>query len=447
MQSASVPGVSISVTTADEMVYADGIGSRDYQSNRPATPETLYGIASCTKSFTAAAIMQLAEEDDLELSDSVIDHLPHNIWADQDDITIHDLLTHSSGIPGDGMAYLLIARQLGVGGEVVPLGDELDLVEFVDDFGGERAAPSGETFHYQNSGYMLLGEIIEHHTGRPFAEYVDMNILDPLGMDRSTFEASEIEADDNVLTPYLVEDGEPIPSSFPFDELVHAAGGLLSNPVELAAYLRMYLNDGVTGDPDTNGARVLEPSSIERMHRGYVEWDYGMSSSTNHYGYGWTTKQFRDRTVLSHIGDIVVSSAYLGLVPEEDLGIAITANRSPEYILQCVGEAVLAILFGDDPTEVVPFFSVRDTLDRLTGEYATYRGIVSGSLTREGTSLRFESDAPPALDVQLIPEPVGAGEYSFYIISEEGKRKPVAISEDGENVSITIGRWVLHKRR
>lgn len=434
------PGVSVAVL-AGEDVYLRGLGSRDLESNAPATPDTLYGIASCTKSFTATAILQLAERGDLDVSDPVSAHLPFDLWESADPpITIHDLLTHSSGIPGDGSAYLLLGRTLGHSSATTPLGSMDDLRRFAEASLADRIDDPGEAFHYNNTGYVLLGEVVAHRSGRPFDRYVREEILSPLGMDRSTFDADRAAADDDVLTPYLLTADGPERSPFPFSELTHAAGGMLSSVSELADYLRCQLDGGAV-----EGGRLLSPDSVERMRRPYLEWDYGTSGAPGQYGYGWAIREVMGERVYSHIGDKIVSSAYVGFVPDRDVGLAVLANVSPEYILQSVGEGVLSYVLGGDPVSDVPFWAVREKSSRLTGRYRSHSGVLSGTVTSEGSTLRFESDGGPALSFPLVPETTDAGEVRFYTFAEEGGRKDLRVDVEGADVDIYLGRWRLRK--
>lgn len=440
MEREGAPGVSIAVVDGDE-TYSTGLGSRNLQKNQPATPDTLYGIASCSKSFTATAILQLVENDDLDVQDPIDDHLTHDLWKTADPpITIHDLLTHSSGLPGDGSAFLLLTRELGLSNTTTPLGSMEDLYRFAEESLSERASDSGDSYFYHNTGYTLLGKVIENISGQSYPAYVQENILDPLDMTRSTFHEEDVAADGNALTGYLLTDDGPQPRDFPHDSLIYAAGGLLSPVSELTNYLRMQLNDG-----EYQSERILTPDSIRKMRQGYVEWDYALSGSDNKYGYGWTTKEFMGERVLSHIGDIVVSSAYVGFLPDHELGVAILSNASPEYILQSVGEGILSILLGGDPTTDVPFWSVREKLGQLTGHYESYRGVLSGTVTQNGTTLSFESDGAPAISFPIVPKTTDLGDFSFYTYAEEGYPKDLRVDVNGDDIDIYLGRWRLHK--
>ncbi len=175
-----VPGLSVAVVRDDELVFTDGFGSRDLTTNRPATADTLYGVASVTKSFVALAIMRLQEAGKLDVTDSVADHIPFELNG----ATIHDLLTHSSGLPSLGVSEMLISRRAGLEEIEIPMADRDDFHFHVRNATDKIAADPGERFFYSNGSYMLLDEIIEACSGRSFEAYATEEILEPLGMER-----------------------------------------------------------------------------------------------------------------------------------------------------------------------------------------------------------------------------------------------------------------------
>ncbi|HVP93019.1 MAG TPA: serine hydrolase domain-containing protein, partial [Acidobacteriota bacterium] len=188
MQQDHVPGLSLAIVEDDHVVYARGFGARRLKDNAPATPDTLYGVGSCTKSFTALAIMQLAEQGKLTVKDPVRKHLPEfKVGKEETPITIHNLLTHSSGIPDLGAADVEISRLMGLSEKWVPFSSFEDLLLHVNDAKEEVAAEPGNRFFYLNEGYELLGIIIERVSGMRYESYVREKILEPLNMNRSTF--------------------------------------------------------------------------------------------------------------------------------------------------------------------------------------------------------------------------------------------------------------------
>lgn len=429
-----IPGLSVAVVDADETTYADGFGSRDLAGNRPATAETLYGVGSVTKSFTALSVLQLAEGGLLSVDDPVTDHLDASVGDADDPVTLHHLLTHTSGYPSLGVSETLLARRLRHPDAGVPLGDHDDFYAHVADAADERTDPPGERFSYCNSGYALVGEVVEESTGKPFPEYVDGHVFDPVGMERATFDDREFARDDDHMTQYLVDDGEFVAASLPTRELGHATGGILAPVTELADYLRAHLSGGVV-----DGTRLVSEESLDRMHAGYAETPHGA------YGYGWFREEVCGRTLVGHSGSIGVSSAYVGFSPEDGVGVALAANSSPSYSLGVVGHGVFATLLGRNPHEAVPFFHRRKVHEELVGEYESYRGVLQARVIEDGNALRAEFDGPfgPA-DTPLFPVPDG-GDHEFYALTESGDRKPAEFRVDGDDTSLLFDRWRLHQ--
>ncbi len=429
---ADVPGASVAVVTPDETVYADGFGSRDLADNRPATADTVYGVGSVTKSFAALAVLRLRDRGVLALDDAVGDYAGVDLRNDGDPVTLHELLTHSSGLPSLGVSETLIARQAGIGEVGVPLGDRDDFHAHVSG-ADDEFAPRGDRFMYCNTGFTLLGEVVEAVTGTPFAEHVDAAILDPLGMDRSTFDADEFRDREDRMTPYFLDDG-PEPTDLPVRELSEAPGGLLAPVTDLARYVRFQLNGGTL-----DGREIVAADSLAEAHRGHVETDDG-----DRYGYGWFRTDALGGTV-GHSGSIGVSSAYVGFLDGGDLGVAVAANASPDHALSAVGHGVLAAVRGDDPRDEVPLFARRDRFDAVTGDYETYRGVREATVERDGEVLRLEfTDAFGGDGIALVPADPRATE--FFALSASGDRKSVAF-EVGENggVDCFYDRWRLHK--
>lgn len=439
----AVAGTSIAVVRDDDLVYAKGFGSRDLETNQPATSETRYGIASCTKSFTATAVVQLVEAGDLSFDDPIADYLPVELGTGETPVTVHDLLTHSSGVPADGMAYVLLERLAGISTRSQPLGDWDDFSQLVAEGQKDATDPPGVRYFYYNSGYTLLGQLVEDITGTPLRRYVREHVLDPLGMSRSSFDREGYETDDDAATPYLLEDdGSLTPTRLPVDALFDAPGGLLSSARDLATYLRYCLGEGRLDDVE-----LVSPDSFDRMTTGYVPVDWRRGDPGMQYGYGWTIDEFLDRTLVGHEGNLGVSSAYVGFLPSADTGVAVLANAglySFDYELDAVGRGALAILLGAEPRDT-GFFGTHEKLARLTGRYESRRGTLTVDVTRTGGHLRLESDGLPSVDGPLIPETTDPDDYRFYTLTAAGTEKSVEFIEDADGISLLYARWRLRK--
>ena len=189
--------------------YFKGFGTRDLENNRPVTDQTVFGLASVTKSFTALAIMQLAERGLLSPQDPVTKYLPEFGISqfDANAVTIEHLITHTAGIPP--LPTLGYSIRGNTERDLAPKSDEqekpfprIDTIEQLLDYiaKGEykMLGAAGSYLSYSNDTYGLLGEIIKSVSGQPYEEYVRQHILQPLGMSRSTFELDEIKAWDEI---------------------------------------------------------------------------------------------------------------------------------------------------------------------------------------------------------------------------------------------------------
>lgn len=445
VQDHQLPAISVAVVDRDGVLYSDGVGSRDRATNRPATPRTLYGIGSVTKSFAAVALLQLVENGMCDLSDPVSTYLPVEFGDADDPITLHHLLTHSSGLPSLGVSETLLARRLRVPDPGIAMGDHDDFYAFLRDAGDERTDPPGERFAYCNSGYTLVGEVIEELTGRPFDEYVTEHVFDPLSMGRATFDDMAFSRDEDHMTQYLQEEGELIAASLPTRDIGQPAGGILASVEELATYVRLHINGG-----SVDGARLLDESTIEQAHEGHVAVGDG-----HDYGYGWFRDDdfLGDRTLVGHSGSIAVSSAYAGFLPDEGIGVALAANTSPSFPMGVVGQAVLAEVLGEDGDRI-PFFARQRRHDLLTGEYSAYRGVMGATVREDGSSLRVQFEHSlnrsssvlfPAEEGVEVGDDDGQTTYRYRTLDSEGRPQPVEFRVDGDDVSLLIDRWHLHK--
>lgn len=433
-----VPGAAVAVVDGDETVYAEGFGARDLASNAPATASTLFGIGSATKSFTALSVCQLAEDGDLALDDPVTDHVDFLADAPGDPITVRELLTHTSGMPSDDSATALLVRRILGAGVEVPVSSRADFRRHVDG-AADRRVTDHERFQYYNSGYTVLGRIVEAVSGRPYAEYVRQSILDPLGMTRSTFDREAHADDEDAATAYRRDDDGLEPVAFPFDEHVHPAGGLVAPVTELATYLAMQANGGSHG-----GADLLDAARTAEMHDAHATRMERLDGTEQGYGYGWMTEPLLGDTLVGHGGSVAVSTAWIGFLEDAGLGVAVACNAAPESHPMHVGPALLAILRGEEPADHVPYYALREQREAVTGEYEGYREIIAATVEREAGGLRLRQKSPVGEEVlPLFPTSLDRDGREFYAVLSSGARLPVEFreTEDGMDVFVERSRF------
>ena len=428
-----VPGAGVAIVDGDEVAYLDGVGARDLEANEPATPDTLYGVASITKSVVGLCVLQLAESGDVTLDAPVTEYVEH--FRELNDApTVHDLLTHTSGMPSDGASVALAARMLGEGSETSPLSSESDRRRSVEQSLGERDE-SGDRFFYYNTGYTVLGELVEAVDGRDLAEYVDDEVLAPLEMDRSVLRADPTGFEDG-MTPYLMDEDGPERSTFPVKG-IGAAGGLLSTARDLATYLQFAMR----GDES-----VVPEEALARAQRGHTVRGEQLDGTEKRYGYGWMRRSFLGDELVGHSGTLSVTSAYLGFLEDRELGVAVAANTAPEVHPMHVGPALLAIVEGEDPENAVAFHALRAKAERAAGSYESFRGVATADVERSGAGVEVALDTALGGEA-LTARPVSTdpGDLAFEAVSAAGDRVPVEFEPTDDGLDLFVRRWRLHR--
>jgi len=338
MRSAHIPGVSLAVIDRGSLVHTAGFGFADIEANRPMKPGTLLNVASITKTITCTAVMQMCEWGKLELDSSIDDYLPFKIrnpaFAERT-ITPRQLLTHTSSI-ADGPAY---KSSYICGDPQVTLDEWLQQYlmpggkHFDSQLNFHAWAPGG-SHAYSNVGYGVLGLMVEHLSGMPYADYCAKHIFAPLGMIRSRFLLAGM-AREMHATPYdYVEDGDvatvelvdPAWSASPGSKEIYVPHCLYSfvtmpdglartTAAELARFLMAYIHGGTL-----EGSKILQVKSIKKIlsdqHIQYSE------PSKLIQGLTW----YNDDGIWGHGGGDPGVSTYMGFRPADGRGVVMLAN-------------------------------------------------------------------------------------------------------------------------
>jgi len=449
MEKARMPGFSIAVVDDGETIYAEGFGLRDTEKNLPATPDTLYGIGSITKSFVAIAIMQLVEAGEISLDDPVSQHIPFELGTADDPIRIHHLLTHSLGVPSFATSTVAISRGLGMD-TGVPLGSAADFYRLVNGAKDEVVARPGERFFYHNAAWRMLGAVIQEKSGLPFHRYLKEKVIDPLGMERTTLSLAAFQADPDHILPHLKVGDDVEPSRFPYPDpdvnpgfsFITAAGGIVSSVNEMTRYLEAQIEKGKTGT-----GRLASEQSFDEMQQLHIHTPDGYYGETG-YGYGLSiTPDFLGHEMIGHGGSIAVSTAYMAFIPDLKVGVVMMGNSSG-MSYSIIAESVFAILLGKKPEEVIPALQIRERMQRLTGSYEIYRGLENLKVVGKSGLLYLEEKSPrteQATLTPLIPKDPTLASTDFFILSN-GIKSPVEFRfQDDGRIDLFIGRYCYHK--
>lgn len=298
MEEEHIAGVAVGITKNGKTIFQKGFGYRDIDKQSPVTPETIFGIASVTKSFTALAIIELERQGLLSVDDSVVKYLSDfkiNGIEDMQKIKISHLLSHSTGLPPMERKEALNHFQ--------------EHINYLAEADYELLGEPGEYFSYCNDTFLLLGAIIEKLTGRLFRRFMTNELLETLGMHRSTFSLEELKKFEDVSIPYnfnlksnrLEEVQWPTLGNF------EAGGGIRSNIVDLLKYGQIYLKDG-------NHKKMWNP--VIKVGR---DTFYG-------YALNVTPKYDGKYTLVQHGGGQPGVSSNFGFVPEEEVVVSVLTN-------------------------------------------------------------------------------------------------------------------------
>lgn len=369
MQKSNVPGMSITVVKDGKRIHSRGYGYRDLENLKPATENTLYGVGSVTKSFTALGIMQLQEDGLLNLNDKVAEHCSSfHVDKESDRTTLSHLLYHGSGIPSLNVAEVLLFRGTGMDTSFIPIADFGDFFDLLNSAADQRHGPPGKKHLYWNEGYMILGRIIEDLSGKSYSEYITERILKPLGMKRSTFRKSLAEDTKDCSVPYYRDRDDSLkPSTIYDDPMVLAPGGLLSSSLELSTYLDLWIGD-------RKDSEILSRKYLDELVKPRIKSSFTGLAANSHYGYGWmVSEDFFGEKLIMHSGSVAASSGFVGFLPDLNVSVSIGANTSDAPTTR-VGMIALATMIDGADVEELPFLKTRRIRERLKGDYSDYRG-------------------------------------------------------------------------
>lgn len=317
-----IPGLAANVFTPEGTLYEGLYGVRN-EAGDPVTGDTRFGIASITKSFTALAILQLASQGKLSVSDPVTKYLPELRAFTAGTPTVADFMKHTSGLPPTPtMPLARAASQAGdpvTGSEasqdVPPLTTMVELMEWLNSHTTPHAKP-GEWLSYSNDAFVLLGEIVTRVSGIPFETWVETHIAGALGMSRTTFDLQTVLADENTTTLYAMQGGAVVPSPTWQEAPPYTGGGALRSTMnDLTKYVRALM--------DLENAPLGVTPELANQMRSALAY----IAPNTYYGYGLqVTGPHHGLTLIGHGGSLKGVSSYIGYSPQLGLGGVVLTN-------------------------------------------------------------------------------------------------------------------------
>ena len=358
MESDATPGLSLAIADRDGIVHATAFGFADVAARTPVAPTHLFETGSIGKSFTAVALLRLAEEGRIDVGTPVADYLPwFSVRSEHEPIRLHHLLTHTAGITS-GIDFAPAGAS-----QVWTLRDSV------------ATTLPGTFFHYSNLGYKVLGEVLRAVTGEGYGPLVQGRILDPLGLvDSVPTITSDVRPRLAVGYGPLYDDrpwwpGQPLAPAT-WLETDTADGCLAMTTVDLATYLRMLLGRGAV-----DGTRVLSEEAFAGLTQRAIATDEPPEDAW--YGYGIETTVVDGRTRIGHGGGMV--GYFSGMIGDVVSGVGVVAlvngPGAPNLIARTTLAYVLSLREGtpfafpdiDDPSAI-------DGAEGYAGEYAAVEG-------------------------------------------------------------------------
>ncbi len=408
------PGATVIVSKGGQTLFRKAYGMADMHAKRAMRPEDVMRLGSITKQFTAVSILMLVDEGKLALSDTV-----QSVFSDYPEsgkkITIEHLLTHTSGIPSytskPGFSAM-VAKDVSVAEMVASFKN--DALEF----------EPGSRYQYSNSGYFLLGAIIEKISGESYAKFIEKRLFLPLGMKQTAYEGYErseqTQAVGHTANATGFEASKAISMSLPY-----AAGSLRST-----------VDDLVKWDAAISAGMLLKPATWKRAFSDYV-----MSNGQGaHYGYGWSLGQLEGSPMIAHGGGINGFSTFALRLPNEKIYVAVLTNSDSGIARpEVLASRLAASAIGKTIPEFSPLKLDEKVLDQFVGVYKI-DGDNRRMFVREGDKLIMTRTNGPRTVLQAYaPNAFFVDRQSLLRVefkrNEKGEVSDALVHQNGSSIS------------
>ncbi|QCR25155.1 serine hydrolase [Pontibacter sp. SGAir0037] len=335
----NVPGMAIAIVKDDSVIFAKGYGVRDLKKGGQVDANTVFGIASNTKAYTAAALGILVDEGKISWNDPVTKYLPYLQLYDPyvtQQLNIKDLLSHRVGYQtysGDLLWYNTTYSRREI----------LERAHYLKPVYGFR-----DGYGYSNLMFIAAGEVIEAVTGKTWEAFIKERFFTPLGMTRSYTSVNELAGKDNITTPHgFDKNGTPYPTMLTAWDNWNPAAGIFTSVAQDAQWLRLQLSRGTY-----KGKKVFSEEASRMMWTAHNPFPISKQAEaitpSTHFsaaGLGWMLSDYEGRKVVVHGGGHEGMNSRTVLVPEENLGIVILTN-SMSSIMAPIANYTLDQLFG-----------------------------------------------------------------------------------------------------
>ncbi|MFZ1527186.1 MAG: serine hydrolase [Ferruginibacter sp.] len=315
-----VPGMAIGVVKDGKLIHAKGYGVRSLKTMQPVNENTLFGIASNSKAFTAAAIAMLIEEGKMNWDDKVRKYIPEFTLYDpyvSEEFTIRDLLCHRSGL-GLGAGDLMFFPE---GGNFT-VNDIIQNLRYLKPVSSFRSK-----YDYNNNMFIVAGEVIKRVSGSSWEDFIETRIMKPLGFTASTASYNRVKNNANIIDAHAPVNGKAVQVPHDWNEIADAAGGIMSNITDLSKWVIAQLNGGTYGDGKKLFGAKMQNDMWNIQTPFYVAPNGPYGSGFGGYGLGWVLSDVKGHKQVGHTGGLIGTVTQITLIPDMKLGIIVLTNQ------------------------------------------------------------------------------------------------------------------------
>ncbi|MFN0729016.1 serine hydrolase [Polaribacter gochangensis] len=339
MKDFDVPGLSIGIVQNDAVLFSKGFGNLAIHKKTKVDENTIFGIGSISKSFTALTLGILVDEGKINWDDKVTSHLPYfELYAPYvtNNFTIRDLLTHRSGlksVSGGTLWYHSDKSRV----------DIIKGLKYLKPVSGFREKPA-----YQNVMFVVASEIVKKVAGMTWDTFLKTRVFDKLKMSNSTSLAADREATVNLAQPHIWnEKYEKVTIKQEKGDNLSPGGFIYSSAKEMSNYMRLLLNDGTF-----NNEKIVNPKIVNEIFKPQILYPRGGAPFYNEftsYGFGWWLTLKNGHKIIEHSGGIDGMRANLVMVKDMNLGFIILTNEGNEPVISLL-TSILLEKFLNDPS-------------------------------------------------------------------------------------------------
>src|SRR5579871_6649879 len=350
MKAFDVPGIAVAVIKDGKVIHSKGYGVRSLNTMQKVDENTLFGIASNSKAFTAAALGILVDEGKLKWDDKVRDYIPefklYNPYVTEE-FTIRDLLTHRSGL-GMGAGDLMFFPD----SSDFVLKDIIYNLRFLKPVSSFRSK-----YDYDNNMYIIAGEVIARASGQSWDDFIEERIMKPLGMSNSAASPDRVKDKSLMIDGHAAVNGKVQVIARSSLKVGHAAGGINSSIADLSKWVLLQLNHGKYGDgkqlfSDNVHEEMWSPQTIQQV-RGPGPYNTHFAS----YGFGFGLSDVKGYKQVTHTGGLEGMVTQITMIPELNLGIIVLTNQQEGGAFSSITNQIKDGYFGITGTDRVAEYS------------------------------------------------------------------------------------------